>query len=57
MRLVRSYLRYALLLIALPVLAQSNAGELRLKVTDPDGLAIKASVLSQRTIYHSDGTG
>jgi hypothetical protein len=43
MRLVRSYLRYALLLIALPVLAQSNAGELRLKVTDPDGLAIKAS--------------
>jgi outer membrane cobalamin receptor len=33
-----------LLLSALPLLAQSNTGELRLKVTDPDGLAVKASV-------------
>jgi hypothetical protein len=31
------------LLFALPLLAQSSTGELRLKVTDPDGLAIKAS--------------
>jgi hypothetical protein len=31
------------LLCALPLRAQSNTGELRLKVTDPDGLAIKAS--------------
>jgi hypothetical protein len=30
-------------LCALPALGQSNAGELRLKVTDPDGLAVKAS--------------
>jgi hypothetical protein len=43
MRLVRLYLHYALLLIALPALAQSNAGELRLKITGPDGLAVKAS--------------
>jgi hypothetical protein len=31
------------LLFGLPLLAQSGTGELRLKVTDPDGLAIKAS--------------
>jgi hypothetical protein len=31
------------LLCALRLLAQSSTGELRLKVTDPDGLAIKAS--------------
>ncbi len=31
------------LLFALPLLAQSGTGELRLRVTDPDGLAIKAS--------------
>jgi len=31
------------MLYALPLLAQSSTGELRLKVTDPDGLAIKAS--------------
>ena len=34
----------ALPLLALPVDAQSNAGELRLKVTDPDGLALKTAV-------------
>lgn len=33
-----------LVLFALPLLAQSNAGELRLKVTGPDGLPLKASV-------------
>ncbi len=34
----------ALLLLASNVGAQSNAGELRLKVTDPDGLALKTAV-------------
>jgi len=33
-----------LLLFALPLLAQSNTGELRLKVADPAGLALKATV-------------
>ena len=28
----------------LPLFAQSNTGELRLKVTDPTGLAVKSSV-------------
>jgi outer membrane cobalamin receptor len=42
------------LLAALPLLAQSNTGELRLKVTDPDGLAVKASVelASDATEFH-----
>ena len=34
----------AFLLLTLSALAQSNAGELRLKVTGPDGLPLKASV-------------
>ena len=34
----------AVFFLALPLLAQSNAGELRLKVTGPDGLPVKASV-------------
>ena len=33
-----------LLLWALPLCAQSNSGELRLKVTDPAGLAVKTVV-------------
>jgi hypothetical protein len=41
---VRTLLHLAILLLALPLLAQSNAGELRLKVTDPDGLPIQASI-------------
>jgi carboxypeptidase family protein len=43
----------ALLLLAPPAGAQSNAGELRLKITDPDGLALKAAVelLSQGNEY------
>ena len=42
---MRSLFHFAVLLLALPVIlhAQSN-GELRLKVTDPDGLPLKASV-------------
>ena len=39
----------SILLIALaaawPVLAQGNTGELRLKVADPNGLGLKASVI------------
>ena len=31
-------------MLALPLMAQSNAGELRLKVTGPDGLPLKVSV-------------
>ena len=45
---MRSLLHLGVLLLALPlavpVPAQSNAGELRLKVTGPDNLALKASV-------------
>ena len=41
---VRRSLHFALLLIALPLLAQSNTGELRLKVTDPDGLPLRTAV-------------
>src|ERR1035438_7947635 len=33
-----------LLLCALPLFCQSNSGELRLKVTDPAGLAVKTTV-------------
>jgi hypothetical protein len=46
---VRSLLHFGLLFLALPLLAlqveaQSNAGDLRLKVTGPDGLPLKASI-------------
>jgi len=41
---VRNWLHFGILLLALPLLAQSNAGELRLKVTGPDGLPLRASV-------------
>src|SRR3984893_8183410 len=34
----------ALLLAAIPLCAQSNTGELRIKVTDPAGLGVKSSV-------------
>ncbi len=37
-------LHFAVVLLALPLPAQSNAGELRLKVADPHGLGVKASV-------------
>ena len=40
----RLHLVFALLLLALPVTAQSNTGELRLKALGPDGLPLKASV-------------
>ncbi|MFZ0940174.1 MAG: TonB-dependent receptor plug domain-containing protein, partial [Candidatus Sulfotelmatobacter sp.] len=44
--------------IALPLLAQSNTGELRLKITDPAGLALKATVdlVSQGNDYRQTFT-
>src|SRR4029077_20095780 len=41
---MRAVLHLGIILLALPLLAQSNSGELRLKVTGPDGLPVKASV-------------
>ena len=41
MRLLRNL---GILLLACPLLAQSNSGELRLKVTDPHGLGVKTAV-------------
>jgi hypothetical protein len=41
---VRLFFHFAILLLALPLLAQSNTGELHLKVTDPNGLALRTSV-------------
>jgi hypothetical protein len=49
-------LRYfVILLFALPLMAQSNTGELRLKVTDPEGLGVKAPVelVSEINDFHS----
>jgi hypothetical protein len=41
---MKKALRIAVLLWTLPLLAQSNAGELRLSVTDPSGLGVKSTV-------------
>jgi hypothetical protein len=41
---LRLLLHFAVLLLALPLLAQSNTGELRLKITDPAGLGLKGTV-------------
>jgi len=41
---VRNVLHFVVLLLALPVVAQTNTGELRLKVTDPLGLGVKSAV-------------
>lgn len=41
---MRWLLHLGIALLALPLFAQSNAGELRLKVADPHGLGVKASV-------------
>ena len=50
----RLHLVFALLLLALPLEAQSNAGELRLKITGPDALPLKASVdlSSDALLFH-----
>jgi hypothetical protein len=60
---VRPLLHLGILFLALPLLAQSNAGELRLKVTGPDGLPIKASAelssdaLQFHRIFSTDDSG
>ena len=41
---VRRFLHLGIILIALPLLGQSNSGELRLKVVDPSGLGVKVVV-------------
>jgi hypothetical protein len=41
---LRWLLHIAIVLTALPLAAQSHAGELRLKVTDPEGLAVRSSI-------------
>jgi hypothetical protein len=40
---VRLFLNFRVLFLAHPLLAQSNAGELHLKIIGPDGKPIKAS--------------
>ncbi len=41
---MRVPLHLGILLLALPLFAQSHSGELRIKVTDPSGLGLKASI-------------
>src|SRR5580698_10128935 len=41
---LRWLLHVGIALLALPLWAQSNLGELRLKVADPHGLGVKASI-------------
>lgn len=41
---VGSALNFGILFLALPLFAQSNVGELRVKVIGPDGVAVKASI-------------
>src|SRR5579863_5182427 len=41
---LRRLLQLGILLIALPMMAQSNAGELRLRVADPHGLGLRATI-------------
>jgi outer membrane receptor for Fe3+-dicitrate len=41
---LRSILQLGIVLLALPMIAQSNAGELRLRVSDPHGLGLRATV-------------
>ena len=60
---MRKLLHLAVLLLALPLSAQSNAGELRLKVTGPDGLPLKALIdlssdaLQFRRSFSTDDSG
>jgi hypothetical protein len=60
---MRSWLYFGVLFVALPLLAQSNTGELRLKVTGPDGRPIKASVelasdaIEFHRFFSTDDTG
>jgi hypothetical protein len=41
---LRLLFQVGMLLLALPLMAQSNTGELRLKVADPRGLGVRASI-------------
>ena len=43
------------MLLALPLFGQSNTGELRLRVSDPQGLGVKTTVelVSQANAYHN----
>jgi hypothetical protein len=41
---LRQFLQIGIVLFALPLCAQSNAGELRLKVADPNGFGVKAAI-------------
>src|SRR3984957_12601968 len=60
---MRKLLHLAVLLLALPLSAQSNAGELHLKVTGPDGLPLKALIdlssdaLQFRRSFSTDDSG
>jgi hypothetical protein len=51
---MRVLLHFGFLLLAVPLLAQSNMGELRLKVTDPSSLGVRASitVISDALQFH-----
>jgi hypothetical protein len=54
MDLVRWAVHFGILFLALPLLAQSNAGELRVRVTGPDGLPLRAYIelSSDATQFH-----
>src|SRR5256714_3358924 len=51
-KILRILLQLGMVLLALPLGAQSNAGELRLKVSDPHGLGVKASVTLSSEAAH-----
>jgi hypothetical protein len=53
-RIVRRLFYLAILVVALPLMAQSNAGELRLKITGPNAQAVKATIelSSDATQFH-----
>ena len=60
---MRTLLHLVILLNAIALAAQSSTGELRLKITDPDGLALKASAelssdaLQLRRAFSADDSG
>ncbi len=52
---MRNLLHLGIALLALPLFGQSNTGELRLKVSDPEGLGVKTTVelMSEANEYHN----
>ncbi|HTW57422.1 MAG TPA: hypothetical protein VMD99_04805 [Terriglobales bacterium] len=52
---MRTIFHFAILLAALPLMAQSDAGELHLRITDPQGLGVKTTVelVSEANEYHN----